>query len=575
MSSVDEIKSKIDILTLISSYVKLEKAGANWKGKCPFHNEKTPSFFVSPDRGSYYCFGCQAKGDIFTFVEEFEGLDFVGALKVLAEKAGVELKNYDKKEGGENNKLFSILEQATFFYEKKLSENLEALNYLRDRGIHKETIKEFRIGFAPLEWRSLHDFLSSRGVTGKDMLAVGIVKQKEGILGKYYDTFRGRIIFPIADSSGRVVGFSGRILIPDDKSPKYLNSPETKLFRKSEILFGLNMAKRHINEHDYSILVEGQMDLVNLHQAGLKNTVASSGTALASEQIIKLKRLSERMIMAYDGDSAGFLATNKSAKLALSLGMEVKVAHFPENKDPADLAKDDPKKLREIIGQSKHIIDFYIDSLIYKGLDQRKLGEEIRKNVLPYINELQSNIEKSHFVRSVAQRTYINEEAIWNDLKKLAEGGKIHYESTHSPPEKTARVGSIEKKIFGLILWARGNKERVADVDTEWFEKRVKEITGQRFETLRKNFEKDKDSLLFETDAYYNGKNNLSKEAEELLMGLEEEYLKKDFGQAMINLQKAEQNKNSAEILRYLEDCHRISQRINAIKTIMNAYESR
>ncbi|OHA86334.1 MAG: DNA primase, partial [Candidatus Zambryskibacteria bacterium GWB1_40_5] len=278
-SSVDQIKSKIDIVSLISSYIKLEKAGTNYKGRCPFHNEKTPSFFVSPDRGSYYCFGCQAKGDIFTFVQEFEGLDFIGSLKVLADQAGVVLESYNVGEKTEKQRLHSVLEQAVFFYQKKFSDNKEAQDYLKNRGVSEKTIKDFRIGFAPADWRELFDYLSGREIGEKDMLAVGLIKQKEGTTS-YYDTFRGRIMFPINDSSGRPVGFSGRILVSDDKSPKYLNSPETVLFNKSEILFGLDKAKKDIRLRDYSILVEGQMDLIMLHQIGMTNAVASSGTAL-------------------------------------------------------------------------------------------------------------------------------------------------------------------------------------------------------------------------------------------------------------------------------------------------------
>ena len=252
-SSVDQIKSKIDIVSLVGSYIRLEKAVANFKGRCPFHNEKTPSFFVSPDRGSYYCFGCQAKGDIFTFVQEFEGLDFIGSLKVLAERAGVELDKFNTGEKTEKERLHLVLEKAVFFYEKKLSENLEAQDYLQKRGLTTDTIKNFRIGFAPLDWRRLYEYLLDKGVSAHDMLAVGLIKQKEGTKDTFYDTFRGRIMFPISDSSGRVVGFSGRILVADEKSPKYLNTPETSLFNKSEILFGLDKAKKDILLKDYSI----------------------------------------------------------------------------------------------------------------------------------------------------------------------------------------------------------------------------------------------------------------------------------------------------------------------------------
>ncbi|MFZ2621263.1 MAG: DNA primase [Minisyncoccia bacterium] len=575
-SSVDQIKSKIDIVSLVGSYIKLEKSGANFKGRCPFHNEKTPSFFVSPDRGSYYCFGCQAKGDIFTFVEEFEGLDFIGALKVLADRAGVKLEQYERGDKTEKERLHFVLEQAVFFYEKKLSETKEAENYLLFRGITKETIKNFRIGFAPADWRELFDYLSGRGVSTTDMLQVGLVKKKDISLSSssaYYDTFRGRIMFPINDSSGRVVGFSGRALVPDEKSPKYLNSPETVLFNKSEILFGLDKAKKDIRLKDYSILVEGQMDLCLLHQVGVTNTVASSGTALTENHLIRLRRLSNRIIMAYDGDSAGFSASNRSAHIALSLGMELKIAQMPEGKDPADLAKDEPEKLKECLRNSKHIIDFYTDVLLSRGLESRALGEEIRKNVLPYIVELLSTIEKSQFIKSIAQKTFIKEEALWDDLKRLGLSGAVKAPVIpNASPPGGKRVEAIERKVIGIIMWQKSlppsTSEVQATIDLKDIEKRVKTILGNRMQELLKQFEKERESLLFEIEAYYNNKANLSRDIQELILGLEEEYLKKEFTDAMIKLQKAEQTKNSSDILRYLEECQRISQKINTIKRI-------
>jgi DNA primase len=566
-SSVDQIKSKIDIVSLVGSYIKLDKAGTNFKGKCPFHNEKTPSFFVSPDRGSYYCFGCQAKGDIFTFVQEFEGLDFIGSLKILADKAGVTLEQYDRGEKTEKERLHNVLEQAVFFYEKKLSENKQALDYLFGRGVTEETLKNFRIGFAPLEWRELYEYLKERGVTEKDMFEVGLIK-KPGDTAREkspYDTFRGRIVFPISDSSGRIVGFSGRILVPDEKSPKYLNSPETSLFNKSEILFGLDKAKKDIRLKDYSILVEGQMDIVMLHQAGITNTVASSGTALTENHLVKLRRLSNRIIMAYDGDSAGFSASNRSAQIALSLGMELKIAEMPTGKDPADLAKDDVEALRNSLKTAKHVIDFYTDGLLSRGLDSRELGKEIQKHVLPYIAMLPSTIEKSHFIKSIAQKTFIKEEALWDDLKlvgtsppKMETATKSQSHSLHK------RVDSIERKVMGILMWQRSGGG--GEIGKSQIEEKVVKILGSKLEELEHQLEQEKDLLLFETESYYNNKENLEKDLNELLLALEEEYLKRDFATAMINLQKAEQTKNQDEIAKYLEECQRISQRINTIK---------
>lgn len=572
MSQVDQIKSKLDIVSVVGNYIKLEKAGANFKGRCPFHNERTPSFFVSPDRASYYCFGCQAKGDIFTFVQEFEGLDFIGALKVLAEKAGVPLEEFRGEKKTEKEKLFTIMEKATLYYQSKLQSSKKALNYLQSRGIKPQTISEFRVGFAPEGWRELYQYLLDNGVTAGEMLSCGLIKKLEGTPNSFYDTFRGRVVFPISDSSGRVVGFSGRILVPDDKSPKYLNSPETILFNKSEILFGLDKAKKDIRIHDYSVLVEGQMDLVMMHQVGITNTVATSGTALTEDQLTKLRRLSNRIIISYDGDSAGFNASNRSSKIALALGMELKVAQMPGGKDPADLAKDNPALLAEALKNSKHIIDFYTDNLIERKITGRELGEEIRKNVLPYIAELQSSIEKSHFIKSIAQKAFIKEEALWDDLKHVATKEIVEVKeniSTNIP----GKFETLEKRIMGIIWWQKEADKKLEEINIIEVEKKVKEILGEKYSEVESELLTHKETLLFETESYYNDKQNIKREIEELLLSLEEENLKKQFSLAMNSLQKSEQIKDSMKVLSYLEECQRLSQKINTIKMIRSSFE--
>ncbi|KKP98393.1 MAG: primase protein [Candidatus Nomurabacteria bacterium GW2011_GWA1_36_15] len=270
-SPVQQIKERLSIEEIVSSYIKLEKAGANFKARCPFHNEKTPSFFVSPDRASYYCFGCGAKGDIFSFIEEFEGLDFKGALKILAERAGIPLVQYSKEKEGEKEKLYRAMEEATKFFEKNLAENKKILEYLKSRGLEEKTIGDFKIGFSLLDWRTLFEYLKSKGFSDKEIELAGLVKKTEK---GFYDRFRGRIMFPISDSSGRIIAFSGRIFEDDGKSAKYLNSPDTPIFSKSAVLYGLDKAKESIRKNNFSILVEGQMDLILSHQAGFRNTVA-------------------------------------------------------------------------------------------------------------------------------------------------------------------------------------------------------------------------------------------------------------------------------------------------------------
>lgn len=561
-SSVEQIKSKIDIASLIGSYIKLEKAGSNFKGRCPFHNEKTPSFFVSPDRGTYYCFGCHAKGDIFSFIQEFEGLDFVGALKNLAERAGVKLEKYESGLKSDKDKYYSIMEQAVLFYQRIFSEHKEAKDYMKERGVLDSTIDSFRIGYAPLDWRQLFDYLSSKNISAEDMLKVGLIKRKEGSSNMYYDTFRGRIMFPILDSSGRAVGFSGRILVTDPKAPKYLNSPDTILFNKSEVLFGLDKAKSEIKIKDYSILVEGQMDLIMLHQSGIKNTVASSGTALSSGHLITLRRFSNRIVMCYDGDEAGFLAANRSAQLALSLDMELKIAEMPKGKDPADLSKEDKNELISRLKNSKHIIDFYVDHLLSKDLDPIALGKEINRSILPYVSLLKSTIDKSNFIKSIAKKTFIKEDALWEDLKKV---NVPNVDSDKVLESKNRKSDSIERRIVGIIFWQETLKPPSLPI-SEIRDKFISIVGEEDAKKLFEFLEKDKEMLLFETESFYNGVDYLEKDVGELLIGLEEDVLKKKFTETMILLQKAEQSKNKSEILKYLEECQIISQKINNLK---------
>src|SRR3989344_9249259 len=233
-SPVAKIKERLSIEEVVSSYIKLDRAGINLKAKCPFHNEKTPSFFVSPDRGSYYCFGCGAGGDIFSFVEEFEGLDFKGALKLLADKAGIPLEHFNPKEESDKEKLYRVMEEAAKYFENNLLHNKEAQNYLKTRGLNEKSIKDFRIGFANLDWRLLYNYLVKKGFTDKEIEEAGLTKASDK---GFYDRFRGRVMFPIMDSGGRVIAFSGRIFIDDGKSAKYLNSPETPVFNKSAVLY--------------------------------------------------------------------------------------------------------------------------------------------------------------------------------------------------------------------------------------------------------------------------------------------------------------------------------------------------
>jgi len=569
-SSVEQIKERLPIEEIVSSYIKLEKVGVNFKTKCPFHNEKTPSFFVSPNRASYYCFGCGAKGDIFTFVEEFEGLDFKGALKVLAEKAGISLTTFNKEKEGGKEKLYKIMEEATKFFEKNLAENNKVLEYLEARGLEEKTIKNFRIGFVKNDWRELYFYLFKNGFSDKEIEFAGLAKRTEKGM---YDRFRGRIMFPIFDSSGRIIAFSGRIFEDDNKSAKYLNSPETIIFSKSAVLYGLNKAKESIRKNNFSILVEGQMDLVLSHQAGFKNTVATSGTALSDVMISKenaisnlglLRRLSTNIILAFDADKAGFNASMRAGKIALSFGMDVKVVSMIEGMDPADLiSKNGINAWRMAIRNSKHIIEFLLDKVLsnYKD-DMRKVGKEIKEKVLPYIASLESSIEKSHFIKLISNKSGIAENALLEDLKKVQLELKFEREETKIAKEnleKKIRKDPIERRLLGIAFWQESLKNKTIDPV----------LIFKKLEKIRKIYENIKEDLIYEAEEFYSNSKNLTKDVNEMLLNIEEEYLNEELNKKMMQFKnlkdKEDLSKQTVEI-EILKKINEITKRKEEIK---------
>ncbi len=582
-SSVEKIKERLTIEDVISSYIKLEKAGKNLKGRCPFHNEKTPSFFVSPERGGYYCFGCNAKGDIFTFVEQFEGLDFMGALKLLAEKAGVKLE-FDRNADihkTEKEKLLALMEEATVFFEKGLEGSKGAREYLKGRGIKEETAKHFRIGFIPNEWRLLYTHLKNKKYSDVDIEKAGLAKRPEGGEQKQpYDRFRGRIMFPISDSSGRVIAFSGRILIDDEKSAKYLNSPDTILFNKSTVLYGIDKAKADIRTKNYSIFVEGQMDLVLSHQAGIKNTVAVSGTALSDtltsrDNIVNnlgiVKRLSNNIILAFDSDAAGKKAALRSAAIALGLGMDVKIARVEGGKDPADLVKEDPELWKNVLRNSKPVVESVLDDVLSQKLDPRKLPQALRDNVFPFIAPLTGAMEKAHYVRILKERTGLSEESIISDLKKVEasqKGEAQEVRAVHNVQTATTRLDSISRKLFGLLLYIE--KNNIQGFDIAGTRATLQKISGdERFKSLLRHSESQAQELLLEAEVTYGTvqKNNgsLKKELDELLINFEEDVLRQEFAETMAALALSEKNKDEVGARECMKKCQVLSIRISQL----------
>lgn len=542
-STAQKIKERLSIVDVISSYLQVQQSGKNYKARCPFHNEKTPSFFISTDRGSYYCFGCGAKGDIFSFVEHFEGTDFLGALKILALRAGVVLDRRNVNENKDDtSRYYEIMEEATLFFESKFASEPETRSYLRNRGLSDATIQAFRVGYAPQTWRSVSDYLINKGYKKEDLEVVGLIKKSES---GFYDRFRGRILFPICDSSGRVIAFSGRIFAAhnasqtktDIEEAKYLNSPDTPLFNKSNVLFGIDKAKQAIRTRGYSIIVEGQMDLLLSHQALFTNTVAVSGTALAdtiSDNELKInnlgliRRLSENVIFAYDGDEAGIRAASRSATIALSLDMQVKIALLPEGKDPADIISSDPDAWKEIIKHSVNIVSFHIDRICKSSTDMRIRGKKIREIIFPFLSMIKSSIERSAYITELHNKTGLSEKAIIEDFELYEKNIGIHTttQKTDSIPEpiKQSRRESLERRFFGILFWS--NKNDTNDIIKKYIDNFIVTIGTELFDTLRISYEPFMEALAFEAEMWYGSKTDeLQRDLKELVLNLEEEIL--------------------------------------------------
>jgi DNA primase len=502
VSAKDQIKERLPIAEVVGSYVKLERAGRNLRARCPFHKERTPSFNVSPERGSYYCFGCGEKGDIFSFVEKMEGVDFRGALRILAEKAGVELTPYRGETGpskDEKERLYDLHEAAVGFFEAALGKREDVQKYLLGRGLTADTIAKWRLGYAPADWRLLTEDLRLKGFTDSEMVTSGlsIKPEKEG--SGLYDRFRGRIMFPIFDVGGRAIAFSGRFFermegSKEEEPAKYVNSPETPLFRKSHVLYGLDKARSSMRRSDAAILVEGQMDLLMMHQVGYSNTIAASGTALTEDHLRSIAHSTKRLVLALDADTAGVRSALRSAQMAFHQGFELRVASFPEGKDPADVGKEDPEQLKEAVRKAQSAVEFFLGYVRAHTKDERGFRRAVQDEVLPLVAAMGSRMDQAHFLQVIARSIGLPEEDIRADMAKVkvqtptgaAEAGAV------PPPQNP-----IDRIHFAGAL--------VMLLDPDNGGERLQQLLGnERFIEIEQILEENRERLLFslESDAY-------------------------------------------------------------------------
>ncbi|MGB4565095.1 MAG: DNA primase [Dethiobacteria bacterium] len=467
--ALEEIRRRCDLVELVGEYLKLEKRGKNYVGLCPFHHEKTPSFTISPEKQLFHCFGCGASGNIFSFIMKLEGLTFPEAALALARKTGVELPKEESPspEDSLKEKIYRVNQMAAQYYHYCLTRTeagKKAREYLQRRGITSESVKLFQLGYAPRSWQGLLNFAAKKGVPAELLAMAGLVTERRS--GGYYDRFRGRLIFPVHNLGGQVVGFGGRILEEGSASePKYLNSPETPVFEKGQVLYGLHLAKEEIRRRRAAVVVEGYTDVIIPYQAGIKNVVASLGTALTTMQGRLLRTQTDVVFIAYDADSAGEAATWRGLKILQEAGVSVKVVQLPQGSDPDSLVREQGEKaFRELLEQALPLTDYQLEQLQARyNLSAEEGRRGFLAEVLPLLESIANLVERDTYLKKTAELLKVSEESLRGELKKFVRRAGQKRRGFHnlSLKDQTNNINQLkvkpaEKILISLMLQGEG-----------------------------------------------------------------------------------------------------------------------
>ncbi|MCX7778711.1 MAG: DNA primase [Patescibacteria group bacterium] len=595
LSPIDEIKAKLDLVEIVSEYVRLTPAGINMKALCPFHKEKVPSFFVSPEKQIWKCFGCGKGGGLFDFIMEIEGVDFPQALRILAKKAGIILKTRDYHLTSKRTKLLDICREAAQYYHWYLLNakgGESARKYLEERKISQKTIKEWQIGYAPHQRHLLYTFLTKKGFKTEDIEEAGlIVKEPTTNIQEptfnYYDRFRGRIIFPVFDIFNQPVGFSGRILPSLEKEgvPKYINTPETLIYNKSRLLYGLNQAKLAIKKENFAILVEGNMDLLTAWQAGTKNVVATSGTALTLTQVKILKRYSSNLFLAFDLDPAGETATQRGIDIALTEEMNVKIIQLPAGKDPDECIRENKKLWFGAISRAQPIMEYYFSSAFthfnpHQVEDQKKVA----RILLPIIAKIGNLIEQDFWLKKLAEKANLSYEILRESLRKINQKKSEVKEETPVIQEKNQELETQERFLGLLIKFPEQVSSFYEELDEEIFtNEKLKKILSHlkkcyslislenkliSYEEFIKDLDEETKStidfliLAIEKDFVNLDKKTVDKELEFLFKKIKKNFIFKKLNLMSENLKKAEKEKDQEVIKVLSEEVNQLTQQL-------------
>ena len=555
---VEEIRDRSDIVEVISDRVLLKKSGANYKGLCPFHSEKTPSFTVSPAKQIFHCFGCNEGGNVYQFVMKIENLSFPDSVLLLARRYGINIVEQKVKgvNSSQKNTLYDVNAMAAEFFQRQLSElpqGKTAREYLRKRGITKNIIESFKIGYASPSWDGVHQFLKKKGISADIQNSAGLIKERENG-GGYVDRFRERIIFPISDSEGRIVGFGGRVLNDTDSRPKYLNSPETLVYKKGNILYGLHITKDLIRKSKDAFLVEGYFDLITAYQHGIKNVIATSGTALTEDHARLLRRYTETVTLVFDGDEAGRNASNRGGIVLLNGGVKVKVIPLPQGNDPDSFIRE--KKgdgFFNISKGSKPFMEYIINKESAES-DLKSIDGRVKciNAVIPFLSLMNNSVEKSMYISSLAEKTGVSEKAIMDEMSKnkVKDKAKVKEVLTSTSSSSSNKA---ERILVQLML-----------LDNKNIEKIKKHISVDDF--------KDNDMAKISSLLFTLSESNDNIAISHIMDKLSEDKLKKLISEMVFeDIEYQDVDKNISDCIRYIKKNRiDIKELVNRLKTAVS-----
>ena len=566
MDAAQEVKSRINIEDIVSEYVQLKRAGRNFKGLSPFTNERTPSFIVSPDKQIWHDFSSGKGGDVISFIEQVEGLDFRGSLDLLARKAGVDLTEFQGKNTGsteQKERLFKVVETAVRYYQVQLTKHELPLRYLREnRGYDKQTLIDFQFGYAPSGSDNLLVYLKSKGFTEEEMLKSGLcVKRDRGVI----DMFRSRIMIPLSDSQGRPVGFTARQIKDDKNSPKYINTPATILYDKGRQLFGMSMAKEFIRKSGYVVVVEGNLDVVASHQAGVSQVVASAGTALTAYHLKTLQRFTGDVRLAFDDDRAGQEAAERTIPLAQDLGLELSLITIPSGKDPDELIKKDVALWQEVVDKPIYMVDWLIEKIESStDLTTAQGKRQFTTKVLSIVKQLRDQVEQEHYLRIVADKTNTSVESINKKFTQDGSATTVRYKKIKSEPvnvpKEVVEQRLREQHLLGIFSAVAILRPVLEILPLDIFSEDAREyvVSTKQLQQIPEDDEYDKMVLLlFEETYQHTDRNELFYQTRSLLGRLIDFYVNTKKTQIIAKLEEEDEDQEQ-ELLKQVTEMQKL-----------------